>query len=144
GAGAVIATPRAQAATGAAWDGDRAAAIGEILRRYPSVGLIEDDHAGPVAGVPARSAAAGLRRWVTLRSVSKSLGPDLRLAGIGGDEGTHPRVAGPPGPGHRVGQLPAAGTGRGPVGGPVGGVHAGQRGAGVRAPGRGAALSPAG
>src|SRR6202035_772953 len=44
GTGAVILTPRAQAATGAAWDADRAAAIGALLRRYPSVGLIEDDH----------------------------------------------------------------------------------------------------
>ena len=94
GAGAVIATPRAQAATGAAWDADRAAAISAILRRYPSVGLIEDDHAGPVAGVPAWSAAAGLARWVTLRSVSKSLGPDLRLAVLAGDEVTIARVAG--------------------------------------------------
>jgi DNA-binding transcriptional MocR family regulator len=94
GAGAVIATPRAQAATGAAWDGDRAAAISAILRRHPSVGLIEDDHAGPVAGLPAWSAAAGLPRWVTIRSVSKSLGPDLRLAVLAGDEVTIARVAG--------------------------------------------------
>lgn len=94
GAGAVIATPRAQAATGAAWDGDRAVAISAILRRHPSAGLIEDDHAGPVAGMPARSAAAGLPRWVTIRSVSKSLGPDLRLAVLAGDEVTIARVAG--------------------------------------------------
>ena len=94
GAGAVIATPRAQAATGAAWDSERAAAIGAVLRRYPSVGLIEDDHAGPVAGVPACSASAGLPRWVTVRSVSKSLGPDLRLAVLAGDEVTVARVAG--------------------------------------------------
>lgn len=94
GASAVIATPRAQAATGAAWDAGRAAAIGELLRRYTAVGLIEDDHAGPVAGVPAWSAAAGLPRWVTLRSVSKSLSPDLRLAVLAGDEATVARVAG--------------------------------------------------
>jgi len=103
GAGALIVTPRAQAATGAAWDADRAAAIGDILRRHPSVGVIEDDHAGPVAGTPAYSAAAGLagskdlrgtERWVILRSVSKSLGPDLRLAVAAGDETTITRVAG--------------------------------------------------
>ncbi len=103
GAGALIVTPRAQAATGAAWDAGRAAEIGEVLRRHPSVGVIEDDHAGPVAGVPAFSASAGLSwragfagpaRWVTLRSVSKSLGPDLRLAVVAGDEATITRVAG--------------------------------------------------
>ena len=100
GAGALIVTPRAQAATGAAWDAGRAAEIGEVLRRHPGVGVIEDDHAGPVAGVPAFSACAGTNgfagpaRWVTLRSVSKSLGPDLRLAVVAGDETTITRVAG--------------------------------------------------
>jgi DNA-binding transcriptional MocR family regulator len=95
GAGALIVTPRAQAATGAAWDAGRAAEIGEVLRRHPGVGVVEDDHAGPVAGVPAFSACASSRgRWVTLRSVSKSLGPDLRLAVVAGDEATITRVAG--------------------------------------------------
>jgi len=101
GAGAVIMTPRAQAATGAAWDASRAGEIGEVLRRRPAAGVIEDDHAGPVAGVPAFSACprapggqASPARWVTVRSVSKSLGPDLRLAVLAGDEATITRVAG--------------------------------------------------
>jgi DNA-binding transcriptional MocR family regulator len=54
-----------------------------------------------VAGVAAFSACApaagrpGVQaRWVTLRSVSKSLGPDLRLAVLAGDEATITRVAG--------------------------------------------------
>jgi len=101
GAGAVIMTPRAQAATGAAWDAGRAGEIREVLRRHPSAGVIEDDHAGPVAGVavfsacaPAAGPAGVQARWVTLRSVSKSLGPDLRLAVLAGDEATITRVAG--------------------------------------------------
>jgi DNA-binding transcriptional MocR family regulator len=99
GAGAVIFTPRAQAATGAAWDMARAGAIREALRPYPGVGVIEDDHAGPVAGVPASSVCGGppgdrRDRWVTVRSVSKSLSPDLRLAVLAGDEATIARVAG--------------------------------------------------
>ena len=104
GAGAVIMTPRAQAATGAAWDAGRAAEIAAVLRRHPRAGVIEDDHAGPVAGVPAfttraggaagPAGTAGPARWVTIRSVSKSLGPDLRLAVLAGDEATITRVAG--------------------------------------------------
>jgi DNA-binding transcriptional MocR family regulator len=94
GAGALILTPRAQAATGAAWNAGRAEAIAGVLRRYPSVGIIEDDHAGPVAGVPVFSVCGGAERWVTVRSASKSLGPDLRLAVLAGDEATITRVAG--------------------------------------------------
>ena len=94
GAAAVIVTPRAQAATGAAWDAGRAAEVHHTLRNYPAAGFIEDDHAGQVSGAAAQTAAHGLSKWVTIRSASKSLGPDLRLAVVAGDETTIARVAG--------------------------------------------------
>jgi DNA-binding transcriptional MocR family regulator len=94
GVGAVIVTPRAQAATGAAWNATRAAEIGHVLLDHPAAGVIEDDHAGPVSGAVACTATPDLAKWVHIRSVSKSLGPDLRLAVLAGDETTIARVAG--------------------------------------------------
>jgi DNA-binding transcriptional MocR family regulator len=94
GAGTVIFTPRAQAATGAAWDLARAGELSEVLRGYPDAGFIEDDHAGLLSGVAGVSITAGRDRWAHIRSVSKSLGPDLRLAVLAGDEMTVSRVAG--------------------------------------------------
>jgi DNA-binding transcriptional MocR family regulator len=94
GLSAAILTPRAQAATGAAWDAQRALDLADLLHRSPQVGVIEDDHAGPVSGATARTLTARLSRWAHIRSVSKSLGPDLRLAVVAGDEATIARVAG--------------------------------------------------
>ena len=56
---------------------------------------MEDDHAGMVAGAPlAALSAAPPAHWAFVRSVSKSLGPDLRLAVMAGDTQTLARVEG--------------------------------------------------
>ncbi len=94
GCQAVLFTPRAQAPTGAAWDQDRAGRLREVLTTRPDVLVVEDDHAGPVSGVTARSVAGVVPRWATIRSVSKSLGPDMRLAVLAGDAVTVSRVEG--------------------------------------------------
>jgi DNA-binding transcriptional MocR family regulator len=96
GCRAVLLTPRAQAPTGAALDPERTRELAALLARSPEAGVIEDDHAGPVSGAAAHSVAGigGARRWATIRSVSKSLGPDLRLAVLAGDEVTVSRVEG--------------------------------------------------
>jgi DNA-binding transcriptional MocR family regulator len=92
---ACILTPRAQNPTGAALDAARAADLRRVVRKHPDVLLIEDDHAGPIAGTPAFTVCDRSRaRWVVVRSVSKSLGPDLRLAVLTGDPTTIARVEG--------------------------------------------------
>lgn len=78
---AVIVTPRAQNPTGAMLSERRSHELRTVLSHHPEILLLEDDHAGPIAGAPLRSIADGDRpRYLYVRSVSKWLGPDLRLA----------------------------------------------------------------
>jgi DNA-binding transcriptional MocR family regulator len=94
GARAVIATPRAQNPTGAAVDAERAARLGAVLARHADVLLIEDDYFAAVAGAPYVSLHDRSPRWAVIRSLSKVLGPDLRIAPLAGDPLTVSRVEG--------------------------------------------------
>lgn len=94
GARAAVVTTRAHNPTGAAVTRDRAARLRAVLADHPRVLLVEDDHAGELAGVPLHPLAGATTNWVFVRSVSKPYGPDLRLAVLAGDEATVARVEG--------------------------------------------------
>jgi DNA-binding transcriptional MocR family regulator len=93
-AAACILTPRAQNPTGAAFDAARARELRRVVKTHPDVLVIEDDHAGPIGGATFTVCDRAQARWVVVRSVSKSLGPDLRLAVLSGDATTIARVEG--------------------------------------------------
>jgi DNA-binding transcriptional MocR family regulator len=95
GCRAAVVTPRAQNPTGVAITVARAAQLRRVFRRFPDVVLIENDPAAPIAGVPACTLrGTGHARWAVIRSTSKFLGPDLRVALLAGDEVTVARVTG--------------------------------------------------
>jgi DNA-binding transcriptional MocR family regulator len=95
GAQAAVIVPRAQNPVGAALDDDRADELRRLLEPHPELLLVEDDHAGVVSGAPFVSLTEPTRpHWAVIRSVSKFLHPDLRIAVMAGDETTIARVEG--------------------------------------------------
>nr|WP_179855668.1 aminotransferase class I/II-fold pyridoxal phosphate-dependent enzyme [Actinoplanes atraurantiacus] len=79
---AVFLQPRAHNPTGVSMTAARASALAKIIESYPDVLVVEDDHAGDIASAPPVSLATP--QTVHVASFSKSHGPDLRLAAVGG------------------------------------------------------------
>ncbi|MGW4565706.1 aminotransferase class I/II-fold pyridoxal phosphate-dependent enzyme [Streptomyces sp. NPDC004561] len=92
GVRAVVFSPRAQNPYGGRFSVARRDAVAEVLREASEVLVVENDHASEVAGAPLHSvSAAGLARWVHVRTVSKFLGADLRWAAAACDPVTSAR-----------------------------------------------------
>ena len=80
----VFLQPRAQNPTGVAMTAKRARAVAKIVAGTTAI-VVEDDHSGDIAS----GASVSVGRWlpaqtVHVRSFSKSHGPDLRMAAVGG------------------------------------------------------------
>jgi DNA-binding transcriptional MocR family regulator len=76
--------PRAQNPTGVSMSAARSAALAGILLRHRTL-IVEDDHSGDIATGHDVSLGRHLpERTVHIRSYSKSHGPDLRIAAVGG------------------------------------------------------------
>lgn len=94
GAKALMLTPRWQNPFGSRLTAERVAELRQVLDRFEDVLVVEDDFAGLIAGEQAYSVGGGRTRWATMRSVSKALGADYRLALMTGDRATVARVEG--------------------------------------------------
>ncbi|MEU6200704.1 aminotransferase class I/II-fold pyridoxal phosphate-dependent enzyme [Streptomyces sp. NPDC047061] len=93
GVRAVVCTPRAHNPTGVSITRERAAELASVLAAYPQVLVIEDDHFWAVSSAPYhRITPPQVSRWALVRSVSKFLGPDLRLALVATDEESAQRL----------------------------------------------------
>jgi DNA-binding transcriptional MocR family regulator len=94
---AVFLQPRAQNPTGVNMSARRAADVAATIAAScvaSTVTVIEDDHAGDIASGELHSIGRHLPgRTVHIRSYSKSHGPDLRLAAVGGSGDVISRAA---------------------------------------------------
>ena len=95
GVAGLLVTPRAQNPYGSALTPARARELRAVLSQDRDVLVVEDDHAGAVAGVPFITLVSDeRRRWAVIRSAAKSYGPDLRIAFLAADATTIRRVEG--------------------------------------------------
>lgn len=81
---AIVLTPRAQNPTATSMGAARMAQLCRLLKRCPGTLLILDDHWGQLAASPLPPLDPLPAHWLYLASVSKFLGPDLRVAAVAG------------------------------------------------------------
>ncbi|MCJ8299487.1 MAG: transcriptional regulator PtsJ [Pseudomonadales bacterium] len=94
GVRAIVITPRAHNPTGCSLSKDRARELQQVLAAYPNVLVIIDDHFALLADTPYYSVIPdNTMHWALVRSVSKALGPDLRLAFVVSDPTTADRLS---------------------------------------------------
>lgn len=94
GAKAVLVTPRAHNPTGASISKKRASELKAILAEHPHVLVMEDDHFSLLAITEHHSIIPDTSyHWAIFRSVSKGLGPDLRMAFVAADKETIKRIS---------------------------------------------------
>jgi DNA-binding transcriptional MocR family regulator len=100
GAQAVILTPRAHNPTGCSLTAQRAKALMRVLEQHPHVLIIIDDHFALLSGQPYHGVIPpNARRWSLVRSFSKALGPDVRVAALASDAATSQQLRARMGPG---------------------------------------------
>lgn len=99
GAELIVLQPRAHNPTGVSMTPTRARELAAVIRRHVAatpgadVHVVEDDHSGEIASSADVSLGTHLPdRVVHVRSYSKSHGPDLRIAAVGGPAAVLDRV----------------------------------------------------
>jgi DNA-binding transcriptional MocR family regulator len=90
GLDALIVTPQGQNPFGASLSEDRASTLRGLIATRELL-LIEDAHGWDVEHQPS-TLVGGQRRWAVIRSMSRLLGSDLRVAFVAADEQTIARV----------------------------------------------------
>jgi DNA-binding transcriptional MocR family regulator len=86
GVRAIIVSPRASNPTGSSCCPQRQREVRAVLKRTPELLVIENDHAAYIADAPFHSIVPpGQKAWVVIRSLSKALNPDFRIAVMTGE-----------------------------------------------------------
>jgi DNA-binding transcriptional MocR family regulator len=93
GARAVVLTPRFHSPMGAALTKPRAAALKAVLAQHPDVAVLLDDYGSLLADTPYQDCIGKRRaRFLVVRSLNKTVAPDMRVAVAAADPETCDRL----------------------------------------------------